>query len=144
MNWLLIDIILAILLTIMAVLNFFNLKDKKKIKQFAGRLMLQQTEEINRLHEIIIAQTEENRQLKENYHALEIGRDEESDSYEQQFLTFKETIQALENARDSYILDVLEKDHLIEHHAKNCHGIVEDSVELIMERLRPSHEEKSE
>lgn len=78
-------------------------------------------------------------QLKRNYDKSEEGIVEIVESYENMLLDLNETISSLETSRDIHLMDLLDKERLIEHHAVHCHGIVEDSVELIMARLRPVH-----
>lgn len=57
---------------------------------------------------------------EDNYKALEQGRDEESEAYEQQYLSFMETIENQSTAIDSYIEDLLFLVRLVEKHYDEC------------------------
>lgn len=77
--------------------------------------------------------------LLRNHQKSEEGIHEICENYENEILTLNDKIEALENGRDIHLADLLDKEKLIEHHAVHCHGIVEDTVQLIMDRLRPIH-----
>lgn len=66
-------------------------------------------------------------QQKQDYHALEIGRDEESEAYEMQFLSFQEQIQAKDNTikllteEAKEMVDKIEDlDREVQHHREVC------------------------
>ena len=83
-------------------------------KNWVGRDGEKYLIQIVRMQEKTIATLEEAIELaNQNYNHLEIGMDEQADNYEQQFLTFEETIQA----KDARILE-LEND--VEEHFQRC------------------------
>lgn len=95
-------VLLSVLLSLMVGLNFTNVKRCQRQYEnsqfWYGKFM----------------------EEKEAYKALEQGRDEESDSYEQQFLTFNEILGNQSTAIDSYIEDLHFLVGLVGNHYEHC------------------------
>jgi len=68
-------------------------------------------------------------QKDRDYAALEQGRDEESDSYEQQFLTFMETIENQSTAINSYIEDLHFLVGIVRTHMDDCLPVISGDLE---------------
>lgn len=99
-------VLLMVLLAVMTGLNLTNVKrceaQYENSKHWFTKFMEQQ----------------------EAYRALEVGRDEESDSYEQQFLSFQEMIHNQSNAIDSYIEDLHFLVGIVRTHLDDCLPVV--------------------
>lgn len=76
--------------------------------------------------------------------ALELGNEQLQESYEAMILDEQDKVEAIENLAVSLQADVDDRDSIIDYHAKNCHSLVEDTIDLILERLRPTHQEEVE
>lgn len=114
-----------------------------KVRDNNRHLSLDTTRELAKRDTQITMLRMDNAHWKGLFLASEEGVQEIVDNFENDALNLKEQIGALEIARDIHLADLLEKEKVIEHHAVHCHGIVEDTVELIMERLRPNHVEEA-
>lgn len=66
---------------------------------------------------------------EKNYKALEQGRDEESEAYEQQYLSFQEIISNQSTAIDSYIEDLHFLVGIVRTHMDDCLPIVQGDME---------------
>ncbi len=62
------------------------------------------------------------RELNNNYSALEIGIDEQAESYEMQFLTFKEDLEARANLIESMEAEIEILQGIVSHHDDHCLG----------------------
>jgi len=81
------------------------------------------------------------------YAALDVGQQEIIDNYENDFLSFKEQMQAAQNsaAYDREKREEVErllalKDKIIEKHAGSCDSILAEVVNEMVAELRPSDE----
>ena len=90
----------------------------------------------------------DNKALYEKYYKLEAdsraseeGVQEIVDNYENDLLQASETLDKTIIQKNLLYVQIEERDDIIEHHAKKCHGIVEDSFELIKFRFRQHHPE---
>lgn len=77
--------------------------------------------------------------LKDELDAVEAGIIELGESYEAEVLDREDTIRNIERDKRHMASWIVDRDDLIEHHAKYCHEIVEDTFELIKFRLRQAH-----
>lgn len=77
--------------------------------------------------------------LVRKYEKSEEGIAEICENYENDALSLNDKIEAYREVGVQKELLLRNAEEIIEHHAVHCHGIVEDTVELIMERLRPTH-----
>lgn len=82
-----------------------------------------------------------NASLEKDVEALEIGKDELQDTYEQQFLSHLEKISLLTVHNGELEKDKAQANAIIEYHARKCHGLVDDTIEQIMESLASTHDE---
>lgn len=64
--------------------------------------------------------------LKDSYGRMEQGSFELAESYEMDMLDLKEKLS--------------ERDAIIENHAAKCHGLVEHTIEMLLEKFKPIHE----
>lgn len=135
MSWVLVGFIIALLFNILlAYLLHKSDEDKKKVREFSGKLIHGQVLQIH--------------QLQREYKALDEGMYEQADAYEQQFLTFKEKIEELE-VSNKVLRDMnaeLEdekaiKDKIIEKHAGHCDIILEHTVEALLEDIQGVQDE---
>jgi len=60
------------------------------------------------------------RQMQAEYHALEEGRDEETEAYEQMYLSHSERIVGLENALEMADIVAAENQSEIDFHERHC------------------------
>lgn len=74
----------------------------------------------------------------EDYVALEQGRDEETEAYEQQYLSFMETIGNQSNAIDSYIEDLHILVRIAEKHYSVCLPDLADEDREAFEKIKAS------
>lgn len=72
--------------------------------------------------------------------ALEIGKDELQDSYEQQFLSHLEKISYLTIRNEELEKDRTEAEGILVYHAERCHGLVSDTFARILEQLTTAHD----
>lgn len=76
--------------------------------------------------------------------ALELGNEQLQESYEAMILDEQDKVAALEASCIFLHAEIKDYENIIDHHAKHCHNIVEDTFELILERIRPTHQEEVE
>lgn len=72
----------------------------------------------------------------DDYQALEQGRDEESEAYEQQYLSFMDTIEHQSTAISSYIEDLLFLVDLVGKHYDDCLPDLGDDKQKRYEAIR--------
>lgn len=106
-------------------------------KRYRTRLTTASSKTIEALHL-------ENIQLRKDNKALEEGNQEIVDNYENDFLSFKEKIEVVQNSAkyDQEMREEAErlgalKDYIIEKHAGHCDSILHDVVEGMMDELKP-------
>lgn len=114
--------------------------------RYRRRLIKGATEVHNGLMANISSLTDALAQARQNYHALEIGMDEQVDNYENQFLTFKEQIRGLENtveyqkgAREEVERLLELKEFVILRHAEGCDTMLTEVVADMIEYLKPGN-----
>lgn len=76
---------------------------------------------------IIRAQNMDLEDAAENYQKLELGRDDQEENYEQQFLTFKEKIAELEGHLHQRDTDIIELEARLEQHDRECLPILQET-----------------
>jgi hypothetical protein len=82
--------------------------------------------------------------LATDYRASEEGIQEIVDNYENDLLQASENMETLGTTIVAQELKIDERDEIIEHHASKCHGIIEDTFELIKFRFRQHHPEEDD
>lgn len=78
--------------------------------------------------------------LQRKYDKSEEGIVEICENYENDHLNLKEKIESLEASVTIFGREIFERDLIIENHAKHCHGLVADTIDLLMEQIKPGHD----
>lgn len=71
--------------------------------------------------------------------ALEIGKDELQETYEQQFLSHLEKISYLQIRVEELETERNTAEGIIVYHSERCHGFVGDTFGRILERMKEAH-----
>jgi hypothetical protein len=82
--------------------------------------------------------------LATDYRASEEGIQEIVDNYENDLLQASENAESLGKLILGQQESIEMRDNIIEHHAKHCHHIIEDTFELIAFRFREEHPQEND
>lgn len=139
--------VIVVLLAVVILMGLYlwdcklHQKASKKLEDFWFQKWMNEVDTVIQIGQLAAYAEGQVLELNKNYAALEQGRDEESEAYEMQFLSFKEEIGALRNSNASYIDDLRAVNELAVRCYETClPSVVKDPEEIeLITRLAEEH-----